>query len=72
MLLYLSFLAAAARDMAMSPYAGIPAQQQMQAQDFNKLFKAEIDNLEFAEGLYAWNAEKVEHRILQKYGRLTS
>lgn len=39
-------------------------------QDFNKLFKAERDNLEFAEGLYKWAGEDVETRVLRKYGRL--
>ena len=40
-----------------------------QVQDFNKLFKAERDNLEFSEGLYSWVAHDVETRILKKYGR---
>lgn len=41
-----------------------------QPQDYNKLFKAEKDNLEFAEGLYKWAGEDVETRVLRKYGRL--
>ncbi|EMD40634.1 hypothetical protein CERSUDRAFT_111214 [Gelatoporia subvermispora B] len=45
-----------------SPQAGQP-------QDYNKLFKAERDNLEFAEGLYSWVAKDVEARVLKKYGR---
>lgn len=40
-----------------------------QVQDFNKLYKAERDNLEFSEGLYSWVANDVEARILKKYGR---
>lgn len=41
-----------------------------QPQDFNKLFKAELNNLEFSEGLYKWSAEDVEDRILRKYGKI--
>jgi len=37
---------------------------------FNKLFKAERDNLEFSEGLYAWVGADVEDRILRKYGKI--
>ena len=54
-----------------SPFAAAAATPQMpQAQDFNKLFKAERDNLEFSEGNYSWVAKDVESRILKKYGRL--
>lgn len=65
-----SFQAAesSARDMS-TPFAA--AATPGQAQDYNKLFKAEKDNLEFAEGLYSWVAKDVEDRILKKYGRLT-
>ncbi|KAJ3534894.1 hypothetical protein NM688_g7059 [Phlebia brevispora] len=58
----------ASRDMA-TPFAGATMSQPGQVQDFNKLFKAEIDNLEFSEGLYTWVASDVESRILRKYGR---
>ena len=59
----------ASRDMA-TPFAGAAAMPQAgQVQDFNKLFKAERDNLEFSEGLYSWVAHDVETRILKKYGR---
>ena len=53
-------------------YAGVSTQQPMQAQDFIKLLKVEIDNLEFANGSHNWNARDMETRILQKYGRITS
>lgn len=39
-------------------------------QDFNKLFKAERDNLEFAEGIYNWSGDNVENRVLRRYGKL--
>jgi hypothetical protein len=57
------------RDMTMSPFAtagAVPAGPQ----DFNKLFKAEKDNLAFAEGLYSWVGKDVEERVLHRYGRL--
>ena len=41
-----------------------------QPQDYAKLFKAERDNLEFAEGLYTWVGEDMETKILGKYGKL--
>jgi hypothetical protein len=40
------------------------------AQDYNKLFKTERDNLQFAEGLYSWVGKDVEDRVLRKYGKL--
>ena len=45
------------------------APQPGQAQDYNKLFKAEREHLEFAEGLHSWVAKDADTRILQKYGR---
>lgn len=64
-----SHLAAdASREMA-TPFAGAAVPQAGQPQDFGKLFKAEIDNLEFSEGLYSWVSSDVEARILKKYGR---
>jgi hypothetical protein len=56
------------RDMTASPFAAAPAAG---AQDFNKLFKAERDNLEFSEGLYSWVGEGVEDRVLRRYGKLS-
>ena len=50
--------------------AAAAAPQPGQAQDYNKLFKAERDNLEFSEGLHSWIATDVDARILRKYGRL--
>lgn len=54
-----------------TPFAAAAAAQPQpgQVQDYNKLFKAERDNLEFSEGLYSWAAIDVETRILKKYGR---
>ncbi|GJJ07270.1 hypothetical protein Clacol_001470 [Clathrus columnatus] len=55
-----------------SPFGGTRSQPQapMQAQDYGKLFKAERDNLELAEGLYNWSAKNVELRILRKFGKI--
>jgi ER membrane protein complex subunit 3 len=55
--------------MMATPFAAANTMQPGQPQDFNKLFKAEQDNLEFSEGLYSWVAHDVESRILKKYGR---
>ncbi|KAJ7283765.1 integral membrane protein DUF106-domain-containing protein [Mycena rebaudengoi] len=55
------------RDMTASAFAAAPAPG---AQDFNKLFKAERDNLEFSAGLYSWVGEGVEDRVLRRYGKL--
>lgn len=69
---HMSVLAAdSSRDMTTPFAAAAAAPQAPQAQDFNKLFKAERDNLEFAEGLYEWVGKDVETRILKKYGRLS-
>lgn len=58
----------ASKDMAATPFnTAMP--NAGQPQDYNKLFKAEKDNLEFAEGLYKWAGEDVETRVLRKYGR---
>jgi hypothetical protein len=56
--------------MTASPFAAMGNTQPGQPQDFNKLFKAERDNLEFAEGLYSWVGENMETKILRKYGKL--
>ncbi|KIK99270.1 hypothetical protein PAXRUDRAFT_822966 [Paxillus rubicundulus Ve08.2h10] len=58
------------RDMTMSPFAAMGTAQPGQPQDFAKLFKAECDNLEFAEGLYAWAGDEMDLKILRKYGKL--
>lgn len=47
------------------PAPGAPA-------DYVKLFKAEKDNLEFAEGQYKWAGEGIEQRILERWGKLSS
>jgi len=59
------------RDMSASPF-GAMAAQPGQPQDFNKLFKAEQDNLEFSEGMYSWAGKDVEDRVLRKYGKIAS
>ena len=53
-----------------SPFAAVGTAQPGQAQDFGKLFKAERDNLEFAEGVYSWIGDSVEDRVLRKHGKL--
>jgi hypothetical protein len=57
------------RDMNAMPFGNTG--QPGQPQDFNKLFKAERDNLEFSEGLYSWVGENVEERVLRRYGKLS-
>jgi len=57
------------RDMTASPFAG-GASAPAGPQDYNKLFKTEIDNLEFAQGLYNWVGNGVEDRVLKRYGKL--
>jgi hypothetical protein len=58
------------RDMVASPFMAGAQAQPGQPQDYNKLFKAEKDNLELAQGLYQWNGKDVELRVLQKWGKL--
>jgi hypothetical protein len=58
------------RDTTISPFAAMGTAQAGQPQDYAKLFKAERDNLEFAEGLYTWTGEDMETKILGKYGKL--
>jgi hypothetical protein len=55
--------------MTASPFAGGAAAAG--PQDYNKLFKAEKDNLEFSEGLHNWVGKDVENRVLRKYGKLS-
>jgi hypothetical protein len=56
------------QNMTASPFAGGAAAAG--PQDYNKLFKAEIDNLEFAQGLYSWVGNEVEERVLKRYHKL--
>ncbi|KIY46616.1 transmembrane protein [Fistulina hepatica ATCC 64428] len=56
------------QDMMASPFAAAQMQQPGPPQDFNKLFKAETENLRFAEGLYKWVGDDVEERVLRRYG----
>jgi len=59
------------QSMMASPFGG--AQQGAAAvgpRDYSKLFKAEPENLEFAEGIYAWAGSGVENRVLRRYGKL--
>jgi len=58
------------RDMTASPFAGGTSNAGTPIQDYNKLFKAEKDNLEFSEGLHNWVGNDVENRVLRKYGKL--
>lgn len=55
--------------MTASPFAG-GASAPVGPQDYNKLFKAEIDNLEFGQGLYNWVGNGVEDRVLKRYDKL--
>ena len=63
--------AAVQQDMMMSPY-GAPGAGAApgQPQDFVKLFKAEKDNLDLAQGLYHWSGDDVEIRVLQRWGKI--
>ncbi|KAK0206526.1 integral membrane protein DUF106-domain-containing protein [Desarmillaria ectypa] len=60
----------ASQTMMASPFAAAGAGQPGQPQDFNKLFKAEKDNIAFSSGLYSWVGDDVEDRVLRKYGKL--
>lgn len=40
------------------------------APDYVKLFTAEKDNIEFAEGQYKWVGDGVEQRVLEQWGKL--
>ena len=57
--------------MVSSPFVAGAQAQPGQPQDYNKLFKAEKDNLELAQGLYQWNAKDVEIRVLEKWGKIS-
>lgn len=55
------------RDMTASSFAGAAPGQ---PQDYGKMFKAEIEHLELAQGQYSWIADGVEDRVLKRYERL--
>lgn len=55
--------------MTASPFAG-GASAPAGPQDYNKLFKAEIDNLEFAQCSYSWVGDGVEDRVLKRYDKI--
>lgn len=57
------------RDLASSPFAA-GAQPAAPMQDYTKLFAAEKDSLELADGLYSWVGADVEIRVLKKFGKL--
>jgi hypothetical protein len=38
--------------------------------DVEKLFKAEVENLALAEGVYKWVGEGIEDRILKSWGKI--
>lgn len=69
------FIAAdSSRDLQASPFGamaggGAPAAGPG-APDYNKLFTAEKENLEFAEGQYDWVCNGVEQRVLEQWGKL--
>jgi ER membrane protein complex subunit 3 len=68
---FFSFLAASdQKDLATSPFAGVQVGQPGQPQDFNKLFSAESENLQLAQGVYQWVGDGIDERILRKYGKL--
>lgn len=68
----ISIGADSSRDLANSSPFAAAMQQPGQPQDYNKLFKAEKDNLELAEGFYSWAGKDVELRILRKYGKVSA
>lgn len=60
------------QDPASSPFANVGAGQPAmgQPQDYNKLFTAESENLQLAQGVYQWVGDGIDERILRKYGKL--
>jgi ER membrane protein complex subunit 3 len=54
--------------MSASPFASLNAAP-AGPQDYNKLFKAEREHLEFANSVYSWVGDGVEDRVLRRYGR---
>ena len=49
--------------------AGTTAPSGPGAPDMEKLFKAEVENLALAEGLYRWSGAGVEDRVLKLWGK---
>jgi hypothetical protein len=37
--------------------------------DMSKMYKAEVENLALAEGLYKWAGDGVEDRVLARWGK---
>lgn len=70
-LLTASPAADSSKDMSATPFSNFNAAP-AGPQDYNKLFKAERDNLEFSNGIYTWVGDEVEDRILKRYNRLPS
>lgn len=66
---FIYIAADSSRDMTASPFAG-GVSAPTGPQDYNKLFKTEVDNLEFAQGLYKWVGTGVENRVLKRYDKL--
>jgi ER membrane protein complex subunit 3 len=60
------------RDLATSPFASVGGAPAGQPQDYNKLFAAEAESLQLAEGVYKWVGDGIEERILRKYGKTSS
>ncbi|TFK76018.1 transmembrane protein [Pluteus cervinus] len=58
----------ASQTMTASPFAAAGAAPG-QPQDYSKLFKAEREHLELAEGQYAWIGDGVEDRVLRRHRR---
>jgi hypothetical protein len=56
--------------MMASPFGAQQGAAAVGPRDYNKLFKAEPENLEFAEGIYTWSGSGVENRVLRRYGKL--
>ena len=65
------FLTAASQSQPdLASGAQLQQPQSGQPQDYHKLFAAEKENLQLAQGLYKWSVEDVDVRVLQKYGKL--
>ena len=64
--------AANQQDLASSPFVGVAAPAMGQPQDYSKLFTAESENLQLAQGLYHWVGQDIDTRILHRYGKLAA
>lgn len=58
------------QSLTASPFAAVGTTAPAGPQDFSKLFKAEQEHLELAEGQYVWIGDGVEERVLRRYGKL--